>query len=425
MRRLFVTSVVVAAMSFAGQSAAQQATKEPQTVEDLHKMFLEQQQEITELKAERYDSLIEQHSEMREHAAAAENEAKKAQQELAETREELEQVRVRLDGKTLSKSGWVGKFRWIHFFDGETGVDPAFGRLSDVPLFPPRSNNISSSAPSVDGDGIRLSAAKFNTDHWFYGADFEAHRVSYGQSIGQPLADANNVHANLLNRSLADSTGLNRNVDDGVVDYARDKIELDQYSVDLVFGRRIHFKQGFSGFWKAGLRGASSDMERGVDYLNYERPPMAPPPGGTDWVRIDFENEMYGAGPLIGAGASLNLPKGFVLSGETCVSAVYSQFKLDRDELHYSRSLDRFGYMNIDTDTSGLVPMLDVSVEVSKALRENLSFAVGYSLSAWKDGSRTISIYGWDDIDDATPPYTVDSGDIILHGLYASACYRF
>jgi len=408
MRSLFLASVFITATLFSGRVAAQSPT-----AEDLHKDLLAQKEEIEKLKTE-YEALKKSQSQMKEGTSAAEKQAEK-------TRNDLEKVRAQLEDKLTPKTGWFGKLEALYFFDGEAAVDPAFGELGSAPGPSPSSNSISSDAPTVDGKGLRLSAGKFLADRWFYGAGFETHLITGGESKGQVSTDADNVHANLVNRNLADNNTLNGSFDDGVVDYARDRIDLDDYCVDLVVGRRMYFREGFSGFWKAGLRGAYSEMDRDVDYVNFETSPS----DNTDWARIDFDSEMYGAGPLIGAGASLDLGKGYVLSGEASVAAVYSQFDLERDEVNYNQTLNRRAYMDIKTDTSALVPMLGLSVEVSKAWKDNLSFALGYSLSAWKDGSRQINIHGWDDIDEDTSPYTIDSEDIILHGLYLSACYRF
>ena len=51
-------------------------------------------------------------------------------------------------------------------------------------------------------------------------------------------------------------------------------------------------------------------------------------------------------------------------------------------------------------------------------VRTNCSCAIGYTASAWIGGSRSISIPGWDDVDDETQAYTVEKDDIISHGVY-------
>lgn len=125
---------------------------------------------------------------------------------------------------------------------------------------------------------------------------------------GPHWTDTDNIHANLLNRSLADNNGLLPSFDGGQVDYARDEIDLEKYSLDAVFGKRLRVSDSVTASWKVGVRAAYSDLDRNVFYQNNETPYLGGPFVLTmlsDTANIDFSSRMYGAGPTLGGGLKI------------------------------------------------------------------------------------------------------------------------
>jgi hypothetical protein len=266
--------------------------------------------------------------------------------------------------------------------------------------------------PGMDGGGLRVSLYKQNNNGWFVGGGYEGHFVDGDTSRGQRGVDLDNIHANLVNRSLADNNALNGNFDDGRVDYATDDFDIDKHTADLIIGKNIPISSRSMAYWKLGLRAAYSDADRDVFYENTEAA------ADTDFARINFNSQMWGLGPMVGAGATFEFGQGFAISGGTSISGVYSKYDLTRNESNFNQSLARTATANFDVDTYGMVPIIDGSIDITKTWNNNFYVGLGYMASSWLGGSRSLSIPGWDDIDASTSPYTIEKDDIFVHGVY-------
>ena len=145
-------------------------------------------------------------------------------------------------------------------------------------------------------------------------------------------------------------------------------------------------------------------------------------PGGfvpdMDTANVDLSSKMLGLGPVVGAGGTWRIGQCLSLSGDVSLAAVYADFDVSRTERNFNQTLNRTVFSNIKVDSTGIVPMLNCSFELDAQLTSNCSCAIGYTASAWIGGSRSISIPGWDDVDDETQAYTVEKDDIISHGVY-------
>jgi hypothetical protein len=69
--------------------------------------------------------------------------------------------------------------------------------------------------------------------------------------------------------------------------------------------------------------------------------------------------------------------------------------------------------------------MLSASIEVGRSWRDRFYFGIGYTATSWLDGSRSISIDGWDDVDDETAPFSIEEDDFFVHGVFARGNLRF
>jgi len=221
------------------------------------------------------------------------------------------------------------------------------------------------------------------------------------------------VHASLLDRSLANNI-LNFDFDDGKADAATEDITLRQQFGDLVLGQRLGAGGGFSsGFWEAGMRVANTDLDRDILYQNLEG-------ADVDTAQIAFGSQMWGVGPTVGAGLTTLLVPGVTLSGSASASALYADFDLSRSDTYVDTSAGTTGIRQVSLGTRQIVPVFDAALELSTQLGP-VRASLGYMVSAWLGGARSIATAGGDDVDGTTAPYNIKSEDLITHGVHARA----
>lgn len=408
-----------------------EATIDVSTVLPLEEIFENRQQ--MDRQARRIDELIARNASLQESVAAVANQPQTDESALYDYSPES----VWQPEPFAHQEGWIADVRAIYIFRSEISHDPAFGALTGPiisrsaglapsPTVQGTSHNLSSEAATLDGPGIRVSLLKQNGDGWFSGAIFEGIFI-HGETRAGGTTDIDNIHANLVNRTLADNNALNDDFDSGLVDFASEDLHLDQETLDFVFGKKIQATDQITAFWNFGLRGAYFDLGREVLYRNIEPlvlpGPIVVPDADMDTANIDFSSKMLGLGPVIGAGATWNYGQYFSLSGDVSLAAVYADFDLRRNESNFNQTLNRTAFSDIKVDSSGVVPMMNCSFELSAQLNSNCSCAVGYSASLWAGGSRSISMPGWDDVDDETQAYTVEKNDIFSQGVYFRLCF--
>lgn len=317
------------------------------------------------------------------------------------------------------------------FADGATGIivdvagyylmtnfssDPAFGAITRLtgPGLEPESGSVAMRLTDPEGGGVRVSARTNSGTPWFAGADYTGFFTDEGSSIGNVGTDTDSVLANLLDRSLADEAGLNGDFVEGEVDFASETIDVEQHFADLVLGQRFNGGGPLRGFWHAGFRIANTDVDRDVVYENLE--------GATDLDRaqINFQSEMWGVGPTVGGGVALALPNGVALAASASASAHYANFDLSRRDAYFNQSAGDTEIREVFLETQEIVPVFDASVEVEQRIG-NFFASLGYTMSAWLGGARTLTTAGYDDVLNNTSPYTVKSDNVITHGVFARA----
>lgn len=300
------------------------------------------------------------------------------------------------------------------------GGHPAFGELDEID-----GSGIDDDSHALDlkdtglhGYGVRAALRKNLSGGWFAGAAYTGFFTDGGSSLGNDGSDTDDVHANLLDRSLADDAGLNGDFDDGIVDYASEDITLHQHFGDLVLGRERLHAGGHRTFWQGGVRLARTDLERDVEYRNNE--------GGSDLdtAEIDFKSEMRGIGPTLGAGMEMMVMPGLTLSASASASVLYADYDLSRRDAYFNETANDLEIRDISADHRDFVPVIDASVGVTRQWGA-MELSLGYTVSAWLGGAKSITTNGWDDIDGDTTPYTIDSDNLITHGLFAKASWKW
>ncbi len=300
----------------------------------------------------------------------------------------------------------------------EYGGDPAYGSLTQITgagINPTYSNSLSEHVPDMSGGGLRVAVRGLLGDSWFAGAQYTGFFTDEGSSLGSIAANNDNVHANLLDRSLANII-LNSNFDDGKADFASEDMSLKQNFGDLVLGKGLKSNGLLGGFWHAGVRVANTDLDRNVVYANQQG-------AGVDTAQIAFGSQMWGVGPTLGGGLSAILMPGVALTGTASASALYADFDLSRRDEYINQS-NATGIREVSLGAREVVPVFDAALELAMQLGP-VRASLGYAVSAWLGGARAINVAGWDDVDGATAPYTVKSDDLITHGVYARAAVDF
>lgn len=298
------------------------------------------------------------------------------------------------------------------------GANAAFGAINSVPGFNPDSVSTPLSLTDPEGGGVRVSARRTFGSSWFAGAAYTGFFTEENSNIGNAAIDGDGVFANLIDRTLADNAGLSENLDDGIADFASDTINLEQHFADLVLGQRSNGSGPLSGFWHAGLRVANTEVDRDVLYQNQE------PAAGLDSAQIDFKSDMWGVGPTVGGGVTLSLPQGFALATSASASALYADFDVSRRDSYFNPRRGRTEIREVLLNTQDVVPVVDASVELKKSFGKVFA-SVGYTVSAWLGGARSIAVDGWDDIEDDTSAYVVESNNVIIHGVSARLGIKF
>lgn len=307
-----------------------------------------------------------------------------------------------------------------YYLQGNFGGDPAFSRLSfqTGANLDPNSYAINMGNPDLEGGGVRAEVKAPFGGSWFSAFAYTGFFIDESASIGGTNADNDNVFANLVDRTLADDASLNGDFDEGKVDFASDRISIDQHIADLTVGQQSSRGGSLAAFWKLGLRFATTDLERDVLYRNLEGA------NDLDTARIGLRSDMWGVGPTVGAGVSVEILNGLKLSGEASASALYSKFDLSRRDAYTNASQNDTEIRQIEIDSHHVIPVVDASIGLSQRFGR-FELGVGYTVSAWLGGARSISVRGWDDVDDETSPYRVTRDDIITHGIYANGRLAF
>jgi hypothetical protein len=315
----------------------------------------------------------------------------------------------------LSDSGRTVVDARIYYAWGAMGGTPGFGTLTPGPTAASYGLDFTS-LDGLSGFGVSVNARRVAPTGWFGGLAYTGFFTDNTSSAGSASVDSDTIFAGLLDRSFADDT-LNGNFDDGKADAATETIKIKRHQGDLVLGHETEMAPWLGGAWHAGLRVASVNVDRDILYQNLLG-------AVAQSASIVMQSDMIGVGPTLGAESTLKLSaNGWALKGAASASLLASRFDLSRSDLYMANPATS-ATRSVDLTTYGVVPMLDASLELSWT-SGSAYFGVGYAISAAMGGGRTIVIAGYDDVDGTTTPYAIESNDIINHGVFARAGYRF
>jgi hypothetical protein len=262
---------------------------------------------------------------------------------------------------------------------------------------------------------FRVGLAYAAPSGWDVGLKYSHFNTEGSSSLGTKSQDKDKVWANLLDRSLSDRNQLNGNFDSGIVDYAKQELELEYHIWDLELGNTFRPTEHTSVRLFGGLRYLSLENDSKVRYVNVEG--LA----DTDEARIknDLDVMAYGArlgsefGWTIGStGLSINL--------SAAASLLYANFETKRVDKYYNQSLNREMTRNVRNDLDSFLPIIDVDLALQYQYKW---FFVrgGYTFSYWFNGDLKHQIGGWDDIDDRTSPHDYEKSDLSFHGWFIRA----
>lgn len=309
-----------------------------------------------------------------------------------------------------------------YYLMADYGADAAFGTVGSVAGVNPDSVSVPLELTDPRGGGIRVSAQQHFASSWFAGLDYTGFFTNETSSIGSAAIDSNNISANLLDRTLADNVNLTDGFNNGgPIDFASDNIDLQQHFGDLVVGQNSKGSGSLGSFWHLGMRLANTNLDREVIYKNLRI--LNGQVDQVDTARINFKSDMWGVGPTIGGGLSLSLPQGFSLASTASASVLYANFDLSRHDAYFRASDGMTEIRSVSLNTQEIVPVFDASVELKKSFGR-FDVNLGYTLSAWLDGARSINANGWDDVDDDTTPYTIQSSNIMTHGMFGRVAMK-
>jgi len=265
--------------------------------------------------------------------------------------------------------------------------------------------------------GFRFSVGRRSVDRWDVVFRYTFFQNSGATAVGDPTVDSDAIFCNLMDRSLADRR-VDRNLDDGRADAARESISLDHFVYDLEFGRTLDFC-GLSVRPFGGFRFAEIKQSASVLYQNFT------PPAELDTYGIESDVDMTAWGIRGGGQVSHALfDCGLSLFGRGAASLMLADFRVQRTDVATDQPSGiaesrrhRHGYQAI-------VPQ----AELAAGLRYDYGrffIAAGYELSYWFGMYQHLDVVGHDDVDDTTTPVRADRGDLSFDGWFVDAGLMF
>jgi len=327
---------------------------------------------------------------------------------------------------------WTLDVKGIYLFNSSVNTIPAMGIItgpSGTNTPPPginlNSNDIHQNRLDLNGWGIDLNILKSLTNNWFSGIDYQGHFVDDRNTLGNRNTGSRSVHANLLNRSLADSNNLNQSFISGIADYASDSIDVNRHSLDFIIGKQLPAHPRVNVMWKAGLRGAYSKVDRKVQYqYNQTSPVDENNITGIDTAKIHLDTKMLGVGPILGAGTNIAFGNDFFININGLLAGTLSYFKDYRLESNFNSNTQTTAYANVWNNSYGAVAMAEFNIDLTKNFNQDWAFGTGYIASSWLGAAHIISQAGWDDVHDITTSYHTKHDDILTQGVYIRLVYH-
>jgi regulator of replication initiation timing len=267
-----------------------------------------------------------------------------------------------------------------------------------------------------DKDGAwRFGLSYVSPSGWDVGAKFTRFETDGENSIGKRGEDNDDVWVNRLNRSLADDV-LNRDFDDGIADYAEEKLEFEYDIWDAELGHTFRTSDYTALRLFGGFRYIDMENNSMITYENWET-------GDYQVAEIENRLEMDGYGGRVGGSFVWDIfDTGLSFNFGSALSLVYANFDITRKD-NYETTTDR-GYRKVTMNLDSFLPIIDLDVAL-KYQYKWFFVEGGYLFSYWWNGDLKQEVVGWDDVDGTTSPYHYEKSDLSFHGWKIRAGFIF
>lgn len=269
--------------------------------------------------------------------------------------------------------------------------------------------------------GFRVGLRYVAPSAWDVGAEYTYFRTNGASQFGSIGDDLDNVHANVLDRNLADNIVLNGVFDDGLVDFASERIDLQYDVVDIHIGKSLGLAPGFVTRPFAGVRLAWIEQQSDVRYQNLEPLVLGGPPIDLDTADIHRSVAMDAGGLRIGNESYWSPWRGSLsLFSRVALSMLYAEFSATRIDDYFNESLALRGINRYSSGFHSVVPVLELAAG-ARYDRGPFFLQGGYEFANWFNLNQQVEVIGWDDIDAQTSVYGFDGGDLSFDGWFIRA----
>lgn len=237
------------------------------------------------------------------------------------------------------------------------------------------------------GNGFRVGLGINTYCDWNIIGRYAHFSSSRSKCLGGSGTNSDTVYANIIDRSLASSAGLNGNFESGLVDAAAEKTNLRYNIGDIEVRKSVCICQLPMDFFY-GIRYAAIDQKRCTTYTN-----TAEVQGlvSTDKYNISMNTDMRGVGIRAGAELTVSMWRNCVsLFGNSAFSALVSRLSVNRTDTTF-KSVPETEFRSYKQKYHQLIPALESSLGAQLDWC-GWSLRVGYEFHVWFNLSQNIDL---------------------------------
>jgi hypothetical protein len=268
-------------------------------------------------------------------------------------------------------------------------------------------------------NGIRIGLGFRTAGGWDFGIRYTGYEGAGSRTIGDFTLNSDGIFANLLDRSLADDLDLNGLFDEGIVDFAAQRVKTVLDIWDLSIGRSFNPADNFELSVASGLRIARLDQDSTTFYGNLEGAADLDSAATLQSFRMDGVGVRFGLDTAYHFGSS-----GLAIVSGAGLSLLYAEFDITRVDVQINRSLAEVGVRGITVEEDGVVPIVEAKLGLHYSA-DRFSVGVGYDFANWFNVRRQVDVPGYDDVNDTTSNYRTDNGSVSFDGWYFLAGVRY
>ena len=323
-----------------------------------------------------------------------------------------------LCGSTCRRSRFFGNVEYMYWQATRNATPYAgtmnrvSGTIGGVPISSSDSYNCNMNNTGYDrNSAFRLNFGYQISNRWDIGFRYTYFSTNGASSVGDPNVDSNLFLANKLDRSLADDI-LNHDFDDGVVDFASQRIGLDLNIYDLEIRRKLRLASSrFDIRLMGGFRFADIDQTSQIRYQSTDS-------GNMLSANVDETMGISAAGLRAGGEAYYFLGWRTSVFARGAVSLLFVNSDVYRQDLQLTDS--DAGVRSISDSFQDVVPVLELNVGL-RWQRGRFYVAGGYDIAHWFDMVQGLDAINQDDVDGATNSYRVERGNLSFDGFFVEA----